>query len=326
MTEKTASRHRAIQQDVEESDEHHPKRKVKGAMQAGARDYPELPFPKQHQPKPGAEYKLDPEPCYDAPFYRGSAKLEGSVAVITGGDSGIGRAVAILFAREGADVAIVYLGEKADAEKTKERSRRRAGECLLIAGDVTEARLLRAGRRQDRQGVRPHRRAGQQRRLPAPRLALRGPDGGAFRRDDEAPTSTAISTWRRPRCRICSNGSAIINTGSVTGIVGNKDLLDYSTTKGGIHAFTRSLATHLVPRGIRVNAVAPGPVWTPLNPADKEAQGRQQVRHRHGDEAPGAAGRDRAGLCLPRLAAMLELHHRRDPADHRRLFRRMTES
>ena len=116
-------------------------------------------------------------------------------------------------------------------------------------------------------------------------------------------------------------GAAIVNTGSVTGLLGNELLLDYSMTKGGIHAFTRSLATQLVPRDIRVNAVAPGPVWTPLNPSDKEANDVSKFGVGHADEAARTAGGDRAGLRLPRLAALLQLHHRRNPAHHRRLFR-----
>ena len=119
------------------------------------------------------------------------------------------------------------------------------------------------------------------------------------------------------------NGSAIVMTGSVTGLLGNKDLLDYSMTKGGIHAFTRSLATHLVDRGIRVNAVAPGPVWTPLNPADKPAEQVAKFGSDTPMKRPGAAGRNRAGLRVSRGAKLLELHHRRSAADHRRLFGRV---
>src|SRR3954469_13573890 len=119
MESKASTRQRSIQKQVRTAENGQPKSKSDGAMQAGARPYPAPPFPPQHQPKPGLEATLDPQPMYDAPYYRGSGKLEGKVAMITGGDSGIGRAVAILFAREGADVAIVYLDEHTDAETTK---------------------------------------------------------------------------------------------------------------------------------------------------------------------------------------------------------------
>ncbi|MEG3124041.1 SDR family NAD(P)-dependent oxidoreductase [Sphingomonas sp. GB1N7] len=129
---------RAIQAEVAKADKK-KKSPGGGAMQAGARTYPEPPLPQQHQPKPGIEAKLDPAPMYDAPFYRGSGKLDGMAAIITGGDSGIGRSVAVLFAREGADVAIVYLiDEQEDAEATAEAVKKEGRKCLLIAGDVRD--------------------------------------------------------------------------------------------------------------------------------------------------------------------------------------------
>jgi NAD(P)-dependent dehydrogenase (short-subunit alcohol dehydrogenase family) len=268
---KTAAAHRRIQKQVARADRNHPQKSEKAAVQAGARRYPVPPFPRQHLPKPGKEAVLNPQPCYDAPQYRGSGKLEGRVALITGGDSGIGRSVAVLFAREGADVAIVYLNEHEDARITQQAVEREGRRCILISGDVSRRAFCVSAVRKTVKAlgglnVLVNNAAFQ---LHVPRF-----EDLTEAHFDRTMKTNLYGYFHMAQAAVThmKNGDAIINTGSVTGLEGSKHLIDYATTKGGIHAFTRSLGTLLAPRGIRVNAVAPGPVWTPLNPADKQAR------------------------------------------------------
>jgi NAD(P)-dependent dehydrogenase (short-subunit alcohol dehydrogenase family) len=233
---------------------------------------PQPPFPEQHQPKPGIESEMAPRPEYEAPLYKGSGKLEGKVALITGGDSGIGRAVAVLYAREGADVAIVHLPEeKSDAGETVAAVEREGRKAVAFEGDVTDSSFCEDAVEQTVEKLG--------------RLDVLV-NNAAFQQHQESLEDVTDEqlehTFRtnifgyfymaRAALPHLAPGSAIVNCGSITGLEGSSKLLDYSATKGAIHAFTKSLAQNLVEKGIRVNCVAPGPVWTPLNASDKEAK------------------------------------------------------
>ncbi|HEX7997184.1 MAG TPA: SDR family oxidoreductase [Pyrinomonadaceae bacterium] len=245
---------------------------AKKRAQLQTRRQPKSPLPAQHQEKPGLESKLTPRPRYQAPLYNGAAKLQNKVALITGGDSGIGRAVAVLYAREGAHVSIIYLPvEQTDAEETRRAVEAEGRKCLLIPGDVRDAEFCR--------------RAVEQTVEEFGQLDILV-NNAAFQQHQKTLEDVSDEQWDRtfktniygyfymakaalPHLR---KGSCIVNTGSITGLEGSKELLDYSATKGAIHAFTKSLAQNLIEQGIRVNCVSPGPVWTPLNPSDKPAK------------------------------------------------------
>jgi len=271
-TIRAIDKQRNVQAQVERDEARKPpEKKNKTGVQTGSRTYPSNPLPKQHQRKPGLESHLHPRPMFDNPLYRGSGKLEGMVALITGGDSGIGRSVAVLFARESVDVAIVYLDADSDAEETrriiKEEEKRR---CLLIRGDVSNASFCRDAVEQTVAelgglDVLVNNAAFQEHTASLEELT-----------DDHFDLTLKTNVYgtffmSRAALPHMKNGSSIINTSSETGIFGSPELLDYSATKGAINAFTKALATNVADRGIRVNAVAPGPVWTPLNPADRQA-------------------------------------------------------
>jgi NAD(P)-dependent dehydrogenase (short-subunit alcohol dehydrogenase family) len=269
------ARQRKIQRETDAMDSQRQQPKNEGAVQAGARDQPAPPFPALHLQKPGIESELSPRPQFMAPDYKGSGKLQDMVAIVTGGDSGIGRAVAVLYAREGADVAIVYLNEHDDAEETRQCIEKEGRRCLLLPGDVRDPVFCQDAVRQTvdtfgKLDVLVNNAAFQEHAMELEEitdehfdLTMKTNLYGYFY------MAKAALPHMRP-------GSSIINSGSETGIFGHKMLLDYSMTKGGIHSFTKALATNVISRGIRVNAVAPGPVWTPLNPADQPVDQVQQ--------------------------------------------------
>lgn len=238
------------------------------------RECKEVPiaFPPQHQPvQPGLEYIMCPRPIFNNPDYRGSGKLQNKVVLITGGDSGIGRAVSLAFAKEGADIAIVYFNEHRDAKETKELVENEGSKCILIPGDLREESFCK-------QIVEDTisafgcldvliNNAGVQ--FPQSRLE----DISTAQLEDTFRTNIFplfhVTKAALPHLK---KGSVIINTASITAYAGSKLLIDYSSTKGAIVSFTRSLSLSLVSRGIRVNGVAPGPIWTPLQPSSYSAE------------------------------------------------------
>ena len=225
--------------------------------------------PQQQNQQPGFEYLMDPRPVFDKP--KKAKKLEGKTAIITGGDSGIGRAVSVLFAKEGANVVIVYLNEHQDAEETKQYVEKEGVKCLLIAGDVGDEAFCNDVVGQASQVF--------------PSIDILVNNAAEQHVQPSIEKITSHQLIRTFQTNIFSmfyltkavlphlkKGSSIINTASITAYKGNKTLIDYSATKGAIVTFTRSLSQSLVQQGIRVNAVAPGPIWTPLIPASFAAK------------------------------------------------------
>jgi NAD(P)-dependent dehydrogenase (short-subunit alcohol dehydrogenase family) len=222
--------------------------------------------PQSQDHQPGRESEMTPRPDANRPQYRGSGKMAGKAALITGGDSGIGRAVAVLFAREGADVSIVYLNEHDDAKKTVEMVEAEGRRCIAIPGDIGDDSFCR-------EAVRKTLDAFNRLDVLVNNAAEQHPQDGIEKISPEQLEKTfrtnIFSQFFMVQAALphLKEGSAIVNTTSVTAYAGSPELLDYSSTKGAIVAFTRSLSGSLAKKGIRVNGVAPGPIWTPLIPS-----------------------------------------------------------
>jgi NAD(P)-dependent dehydrogenase (short-subunit alcohol dehydrogenase family) len=229
-------------------------------------------FPPQHQDQqPGLEYLMNPRPIYDNPSYTGSQKLQNKVAVITGGDSGIGRAVAVAFAKEGADIVIAYLYEQHDAEETKARIEQMGRKCIAIAADL---RFKENCRKVVEQTIQAFGKLD----ILVNNIAVQYPQEKLTDISEEQLINTFATTifsyffMTQAALPHLKPGSSIINTTSITAYRGEKTLIDYSSTKGAIVSFTRSFSQNIVDQGIRVNAVAPGPIWTPLIPSSFSAE------------------------------------------------------
>ena len=224
-------------------------------------------IPAQHQDRqPGLESEMTPRPSFENPDYKGSGKLQDKVAIITGGDSGIGRAVAVYFAKEGADVAVIYLNEHEDAEETQRQVEQEGRRCLLLAGDIGQESFCQDAVRKtvtefDKLDVLVNNAAEQH-----PQESIQDISSEQLERTFRT-NIFGMFYMTKAALEFMPEGSAIVNSCSVTAFRGSPGLLDYAATKGAIVAFTRSLAQNLAEQNIRVNSVAPGPVWTPLIPS-----------------------------------------------------------